>query len=295
MDPNLLEKIKKLTIIALVSDDALMGVLVLKGGNALNIGYDISDRGSLDIDFSIESDYTPQEKVRVRKQAEYILNKEFNPEGLVVFDATFHDRPQIIDDAVKDFWGGYLLEFKIINTKNFDKFSGNIEALRRNALQIGSDNSTKFTVDISKYEYIGLKRPIDIEGATVYVYSPEMIVLEKLRAICQQVPAYKEIVKHMTPKSRARDFFDIFNLMQHFKMDFTARENIALAHDIFSAKKVPLAFISQISELRELHRGTWESVVQTINQQEELKDFDYYFDFVLENFSHLAVNQNPFG
>ena len=288
MDSDLLEKIKKLTIIALVSDDALMGVLVLKGGNALNIGYEISTRGSLDIDFSIESDYTVQEKVLVRRQAEHILNKEFNQEGLVVFDVKFHDRPQKIDDSVKDFWGGYLLEFKIIKAENFDKFSGDHETIRRNAIQIGRDNSTKFTVDISKYEYIGKKRPIDIEGATVYVYSPEMIVLEKLRALCQQVPGYKQIVKYMTPKSRARDFYDIFNLMQNFQMDFKTTENITLAHDIFIAKKVPLNFILQIDAQRELHRGSWESVIQTIDQQEQLKEFDFYYDFVLENFSHLG-------
>jgi hypothetical protein len=29
-------------------------------------------------------------------------------------------------------------------------------------------------------------------------------------------------------------------------------------------------------------------MIQTINQQEELKEFDYYYDFVLESFSHLA-------
>ena len=288
MDSDLLEKIKRLTIIALVSDDALMGVLVLKGGNALNIGYDISDRGSLDIDFSIESDYTDKEKKLVRRQAEYILNKEFNPEGLVVIDVRFHERPNKVDESVKDFWGGYLLEFKIISKEKFDEFSGNIESQIRNAIQISRDKSTKFTVDISKYEYIGQKRPIDLEGAKVFVYSPEMIVLEKLRALCQQVPEYKDIVKQMKSKSRARDFFDIYNLMQHFKMNFKTKQNIDLAHDIFAAKKVLLKFILQIDAQRELHRGSWESVIQTINQQEELKEFDYYYDFVLEHFSHLG-------
>ncbi|MEI6293938.1 MAG: hypothetical protein WCP36_09650 [Methanomicrobiales archaeon] len=92
----------------------------------------------------------------------------------------------------------------------------------------------------------------------------------------------------MTPKSRARDFYDIFNLIQNFKMDFKTKANIALAHDILAAKKVPLKFILQIDAQRELHRGSWESVIQTINQQEELQEFDFYYDFVLENFSHLG-------
>jgi predicted nucleotidyltransferase component of viral defense system len=133
-------------------------------------------------------------------------------------------------------------------------------------------------------------RPMDLEGATVFVYSPEMIVLEKLRALCQQVPAYKEIVKYMTPKSRARDFYDIFNMMQHFKMDFATKENIDLAHDIFNAKKVPLSFILQLDEQRELHRSSWDTVILTINPLEELNEFDFYFDFVLKKFSHLVNN-----
>ncbi len=39
-----------------------MGILVLKGGNALDLVYDISNRGSIDIDFSMESDFTEKEK-----------------------------------------------------------------------------------------------------------------------------------------------------------------------------------------------------------------------------------------
>ena len=45
--PLEMEHIKKLIVIALTSDDMFIG-LVLKGGNALQLGYDISSRGSLD-------------------------------------------------------------------------------------------------------------------------------------------------------------------------------------------------------------------------------------------------------
>ena len=58
----MLNKIKRLTISALVADDILMGILVLKGGNALDLVYDITNRGSIDIDFSMEKDFTDQEK-----------------------------------------------------------------------------------------------------------------------------------------------------------------------------------------------------------------------------------------
>ena len=54
VNSELLKKIKRLTISALVSDDILMGILVLKGGNALDLAYDLSNRGSIDIDFQYE-------------------------------------------------------------------------------------------------------------------------------------------------------------------------------------------------------------------------------------------------
>ena len=72
MDTQQLEIIKRLAIVALVSDDQLMGIIVLKGGNALNIAYDISNRGSVDIDFSIESDFSEKEKMRLPVLAIYM-------------------------------------------------------------------------------------------------------------------------------------------------------------------------------------------------------------------------------
>lgn len=288
MDLEFLEKIKRLTIRAFVSDEIFMGILVLKGGNALNIAYDISSRGSIDIDFSMENDFTVKEKKGLARKAMYLLNDEFSNHGLSVFDVVLVEKPKKINSEVKDFWGGYSMHFKIVKSDTFEMLSDDIEKLRRSAIPIGKKNSTKFTVDISKYEYIGKKRPVDIEGATVFVYSPEMIALEKLRALCQQVPDYKVIIKYMTEKSRARDFYDIHNILNYFTIDFKSEENIELAKEIFSTKKVPINFISKLENQRELHRGTWTSVVQTIAQDEELLDFDYYFDFVMKRFSFLA-------
>ena len=51
MDINILEKVKRLAIIAMVSDDELMDILVLKGGNAIDLIYQVSGRASIDIDF----------------------------------------------------------------------------------------------------------------------------------------------------------------------------------------------------------------------------------------------------
>jgi predicted nucleotidyltransferase component of viral defense system len=47
-----IDRIKRLAIIALISDDYLMETLVLKGGNAMLMAYDLSSRASYDLDFS---------------------------------------------------------------------------------------------------------------------------------------------------------------------------------------------------------------------------------------------------
>lgn len=288
-----LQRIKRLTISALVADDLLMGILVLKGGNALGLAYDITDRGSIDIDFSMEADFTDAERQRLLNQIHFLLESEFSKENLIVFDVKIKDKPNKMDDAVKSFWGGYLLEFKIVDSETYDSYQGDLESIRRNALPIQSDNSTKFTVDISKYEYVAGKRPKDFEGSVVYVYSPEMLALEKLRALCQQVPEYREIVLSMTPKSRARDFYDIYNLTRSFPIDYRTPENIELCKNIFDAKRVPLKYIDKIIDQRELHRQSWESVINTVSNKEDLKDYDFYFDFVIEQLGHLS--QTPLG
>lgn len=295
MDTVLLEKIKRLTIAALLSDDLLMGVLVLKGGNALDIAYDITDRGSLDIDFSMDRDFTEAEKARIRNQVSYLLNNEFNQAGLCAIDVQFIDRPGKIDDRVKDFWGGYQLSFKIVTDAIMQAYKEDVDTLRRRAVSLTSGDKKIYTVDISKYEYLGKVRPKEIDGTVIYVYSPEMLALEKLRAICQQDERYRDIIISMTKQPRARDFFDIYNLYNTFKIDFSLPENIDLAQHIFAAKHVPLDFICRIPQAYDLHANDWESVIQTIGRKEEVRAFEFYFDFVVHTFRHLCMTSIPRG
>jgi predicted nucleotidyltransferase component of viral defense system len=282
MAVDILEKVKRLTIIALLSDELLMGLLVLKGGNAIDIAYDLSSRGSIDIDFSMDRDFTAAELNRVRNQASGLLNNEFNKEGLQVFDVNLMERPKKIRDEVRDFWGGYNMDFKLIETEKYEQHKNNIDALRRFALPVGGKGSTKFEVDISKYEYVTGKRKRDLDGLIIYVYSPEMLALEKFRALCQQNPDYRKVVLSMTPKSRGRDFYDIHNLVTSFSLDLTVPENLAVCKHIFEAKRVPLHYLAQLSDQYDLHKNSWDSVKDTVNQKEELKDFDYYFGFVID-------------
>ena len=283
----MIDRIKRLTISALVSDNSLMGTLVLKGGNALDLAYNITIRGSMDIDFSLETDFTELEKNRIRDDLEHLLNSEFIKEELVVFDVKLSEKPKVIEDAVKDFWGGYLVEFKIISLEDYKTYEDNFEDIRRNAIALHANNSPKFTIDISKYEYVAKKVAKDLEGAIVYVYTPEMLAIEKLRALCQQNPKYKDIVLKMTPKSRARDFFDIYNINESFTIDFKSEENVKLCQNIFEAKRVPMEYIKELDAQRDLHKESWERVLNTIDPAIVPEDFDFYFDYVLKLFSHL--------
>ena len=60
------QAVRRIAITALFSDDVLFEKVVLKGGNAINLGLGMSDRTSLDLDFSIENDFDDIEDVEKR-------------------------------------------------------------------------------------------------------------------------------------------------------------------------------------------------------------------------------------
>ena len=80
------------------------------------------------------------------------------------------------------------------NSEKFTKFRKDRETLRRHATVTGPKNKRTITIDISKFEFCDSKKEYDLEGYTIYVYTPEMIVFEKIRAICQQMVEYGEVV-----------------------------------------------------------------------------------------------------
>lgn len=270
-----INEIKRLTLQAMMRDDLLMQGLVLKGGNALQLAYDITNRGSIDIDFSMENEFKEHDFERLSRVFGEYLNEEFSEIELVAYDVKFIKKPQ--KGSIPE-WRGYNLEFKLIEKEKFNKFENDIEAIRRNAIKINeATQETKYTVDISSYEYVDTAIKKDIDGLILRVYTPEMILIEKIRALCQSMPQYKEIVTSARPKKRARDLYDIWMICQHFK-------NLNLTEDyfknIFAAKRVPLSYLDNFEILREQNREDWEVVKQTISHDEEIKDYDFYFDFV---------------
>lgn len=275
------EEIKTLAITALVSDDYLMETLVLKGGNALDIIYKISPRASVDLDFSIESDFDETEITSIKEKIEGNLKNTFNENGYEVFDVNFSKEPPVNQPKMPNFWGGYSLEFKVINHEKF-KSIVSIEEMRRNAEAIDSRQKKTFKVDISKHEWCQGKVPKELMGYTVNVYTPEMLALEKLRAICQQTKEYVKIFGKSHLDGRAKDFFDIYTIVEHFDIDIAERKNIELIKAIFAAKEVPLELLAKIEDYREHHRPDFVAVEQTVRNGNNIESYDFYFDFVLE-------------
>ena len=275
-------EVRRVTIIALFSDDQLFEQLVLKGGNALNLVYGLSPRTSLDLDFSIEKDFADLDDTR--KRIFRAVKERFSSAGFVVFDESLEPKPQVLGPNQQAWWGGYEFKFKLIEEAKHKALGGSLETIRRNALVVGPEQQRKFSVDMSKFEYCRGKVEREMDSYMIYVYSPEMIAVEKLRAICQQMPEYT-LRNQASP--RARDFYDIWRVITQTGLNLTAPETVELAKHIFAAKQVPLALLAKVSDQREVHRPDWPAVVAAV--AESLNDFDFYFDFVVEQVAALKT------
>lgn len=279
-----LKEIRRLVIVALFSDDELMERLVLKGGNALDVVYNIGTRASVDIDLSMSDDFTDLEDAKSR--IFNTLKSRFAAAGCVVFDESFSPRPSQVRPGQSPRWGGYAVEFKLADKATFEKHKDNWAKLQQTAMPIDSNQGRKFKIDISKYEFVEPKEETELDDYTIYVYSLPMMVIEKLRAICQQLPEYEQR-GYSTP--RARDFYDIHTIMTVGKIDITTLENVELVKDIFEAKEVPLNFLEKVylKETRDFHSVDWEAVKQSTTG--EIEEFDFYFDYVVQMIEQLKA------
>lgn len=278
MDP---EKIKEKCIIALVSDDELMQKLVLKGGNAINIIYKLYNRTSVDLDFSINGDFEEEELPKICQRIEKSLNQVFKEEGCTIIDFRFEQRPVSIKPSETGVWGGYIIGFKIVRIEDYQKFEHKIESLRKRAIKISSSGQRKVTIELSKHEYCQDKEEHEVNGFIVYVYTPTMIAIEKIRAICQQTEVYKEMQQKPNLKGRAKDFLDIYVLVKTCKLNLLDKENIRILSEVFKAKNVPLELLGDIEKYKGVHEPTWGIVQETIEPSFGLKDFSYYFEYVV--------------
>lgn len=273
-------EIRKLVIVAMFSDDTLLEALVLKGGNALNLVHAIGTRSSVDVDFSIDGDFQDFEDTKRRILG--ALGDRFGSAGYRVFDVVFEQRPNIVGLDLNPKWGGYTVKFKIIENEKYEQLQSDLNKLRINATVTGPLQHRTFTIDISKFEFCEGKQEIIFNDYTIYVYTPSMLAIEKLRAICQQMPEYP-LNPHKT--ARARDFYDIYSLVEQTHIDLSTRDSHELVKNIFAAKEVSLALIRKVADVRDLHRGDWPSVRDSVSGK--LEEFDFYFNYVVDQIQLL--------
>jgi hypothetical protein len=169
-------------------------------------------------------------------------------------------------------------------TEKYEKLKHDVDRVRRESLPIGEKQERVFQVQISKYEYCEGKVERELDDFKIYVYTPEMIVIEKLRAICQQMNEYP---RRRYSTARARDFYDIHSTISEAKINISTQNNLELVRNIFEAKAVPLSLMGKIGEYREFHRQDWPSVELTAARG--LNSFDFYFDFVVEQANSLKA------
>ncbi len=299
MEEAQLQRIKQLAVIAVFTDNSFLERLVLKGGSAIDLFHPSPGRASRDLDFSIDGDFS-EAAGALRNRFERLLSETFQPEGLAVFDVEFSATPPPERIADLPFWGGYVLTFKLAQRDAYEATQRKLRSLSsrraekekqklrsRQAVDVGPGGLKTFTMELSKHEYCDGKEGREIDGYVVYVYPPLMIACEKLRALCQQAPEYRARVMSRPGTPRARDFFDIHYLSETYDLDWSARETAELLQAIFEAKRVPLALLRRIVEFRDFHAQGFASVKETVRPGHPLRDFDFYFDYVMEVVSRL--------
>ena len=114
-----------------------------------------------------------------------------------------------------------------------------------------------------------------MQGAKILGYSRELMVLEKLRAICQQHPDYP----YRLSKNRSRDFFDIYELTKDAEDEFAMSCQSHLKK-VFEAKEVPLTLLASFwddSFIDEQRRG-FDQVRDTVAG--DVQKFDVYVEHV---------------
>ncbi len=282
MDMDFINTIKTTAIKALVSDDTLMEQLILKGGNALDLIHKIAERASFDLDFSIEGSFDDTKLPELEGKIKTLLTSVFREQGFHVFDVSLKKRPNKIKPELDSFWGGYKIEFKLISIDRYEEIISDPKKVRREAISVGENSSTKLKIEISRFEYCPLVKEVKVDGYIVKVYTPVLIAIEKLRAICQQMEEYREIIPSTTASPRARDFFDIYTIVNTCNVDLLSKENKEFLKAVFDAKKVPLTYLKNLRKYRDFHSEDFVAVKDTVKPDIVLHDFDFYFDFVVD-------------
>lgn len=274
-----IEEVITEAVLAIYTDAELSEHVYLKGGAALRMLDDLTTRLSMDADFSLDHPLeNPEEFFSKIHQG---LTRRFKPHGYDILDYKHRRKPQKAHPNKPDWWGGWVCEFKLCPS-SFRREPTEIR--RRNALIPKGNRKSTLSLDISDHEYCGKGRSRIIAGVEVHGYTRELLVLEKLRAICQQHPEYP----YSKDKNRARDFYDILQLMQEADDAFLDGCKLEI-HNVFAAKEVPLSLLKSLWDetFTDTFARGFDEVIESV------KGTPYPFDTYLENVRFLVKEILP--
>lgn len=274
----------RIAVVAVAADDELQPVLVLKGGTAIQLIHQVGFRASQDIDFSIRDGNDEDRRMDqlLSKRLQGALESRFDAAGYDAFDFEFQ-REGGAENS------GYTALIRVIERGVAEKKVLDLVAKGRGPTpdrvrDLRRMLGRQVKIELSKREHVEGNVARDIEGFEVRVYTPTMIVAEKLRALCQQMPGQR-----IHPTARARDFYDVHALVVGAtRVDLDLKQSKELVAAMFEAKDVPITLLGRLAETREFHRTSWESVRNSV-VGEQLAEFDFYFDFVVSETKKLQT------
>lgn len=270
-----IEEVIRECVVALFSNEVLKRTLILKGGTALYLIENIDTRLSTDIDFSVNDEIVnPDQYFSYVKNT---LSEHFLKLGFEVFDADFKKKPRERADTLPKFWAGWYFEFKLISNEISTKVaSRDLAYKRRVALVPDGAASSKNEIEISEYEYCDSTEKVQLAGSTVTCYSTSVLILEKLRAICQQHSRYP----YGKLKNRARDYFDIYQLVRKHRSPALYVELRRHLPGVFEAKGVSLDLLKGIFEpdFTEFQASHFSSVEATVKVTVKTEPFEFYLE-----------------
>ncbi|MYE07652.1 MAG: nucleotidyl transferase AbiEii/AbiGii toxin family protein, partial [Oligoflexia bacterium] len=244
---------------------------------ALRLIHGLKSRLSRDSDFSFH-DKIEKEEVFF-KYLESAIRKEFSKSKLYIIDFKPTRKPKIKKTGAPDFWGGWAVEFKLITKEQL-----NLPEARRSSSAIVPEGflTNKIPIDINEMEYCEGIETIKVKSIKIKVYSKPLLVLEKLRAICQSHPDYKY---RITQSNRARDFYDIEQIytkvLNEGEIDNFFKELSKHIVKVFEAKSVPLSLIDSCLRSDDFLKSQeigWQEVESTVKGLNQ--NFSYYVQTV---------------
>jgi predicted nucleotidyltransferase component of viral defense system len=285
------DEIRNTTLKAIFSNDQLNEKLVLKGGNALKI-YGIVERESQDLDFSIKETVRFSEE-KEGKEFQKSISEAFNNKGYFVNAFEFVSKPKIRHDSLPPYWGGYKITFTLLDVSLYQDVIAsqdpeNMKELNKYGIPLERDGK-KIEIDLSYDEYVENKEDYNLNGTKIYLYSPLMIVYEKIRASCQQLDEYPLTIK---TKTRARDLYDIYKSLTNSKQidlrdQVLSFENFYILENIFRVKKVPLSLMKKLETKKDDLKIDYEEKVLPQVSSRNHEDFEFIFDYNQKLFKDL--------